>query len=277
MVIGKFIKQYKGKDFSKVPKSKLLQDNWYFGIKYDGNYCQIHKSGDTVLMFTSGGEPFCVEEIAQDLKMFKFDFIIEAEFLNNCDGLTLNDRTNCSTGTARSNFKKGITTYMPNSSIQIFDILNRDNLDLRNYSFENRIMLSELFGSAKYVKTVIFTEVSLEMAKDMAEVLTKRGGEGGFIFHSTHAVAEKGRSNLAVKLKAKNTKLMFCVGAKDSDTIDGEYGALILKDDLGNKQAFGGLSDKLRRSNIDDLIGKTFKVKYENFIKNKYVQGFVNE
>lgn len=276
MEIGKFIKQYKGKDFSKVPKSKLLKDNWYVGRKFDGNYTQIHKKGDTVIMFTSGGVPFCVEEICTELIKLDFDFIIEAEFMNNCDGKTLNDRTKCSTGTARANFQKKLPTSYPNSSIRVFDILNFDGIDLRQIRRKSRQERLVNFNLNEVVAGVRFIKVDLEEAQEIMMNIVKNNGEGTFIFHETHTIEEKGRSNLAIKLKADNQKRMVCIGAESSDTVAGEWGTLVLRDENGIEQSFGGLTNDLRRMFPDIPIGEKFNVKYENFSDSKYIQGFLN-
>ena len=56
-----------GKDYSKIAKSSLIKilskkDSWYVGTKFDGNYVQIHKKGEAVLFYSSGGEPFVIYE-----------------------------------------------------------------------------------------------------------------------------------------------------------------------------------------------------------------------
>lgn len=279
MIIGKFVKQYKGKDLDKVPESKLdMNGYWYVGIKYDGNYVQIHKKDDKILMFTSGGEPFCVEEICKDLLQIKYDFIIEAEFLNNCDGTKLNDRNFCSTATARANFKKKIKTSMPNSSIRIFDILNFNDVDIRDITFNIRnSIVKENFDLriSKHVKLVDFYKTTYGQSISFSRELIHQGGEGAFAFNSEHTIFDKGRSNLAIKLKDIKVSFMVCKDVEASKTVNGEYGSLILEDSFGNKNAFGGLTKKLRTSKKENLIGKIFKVKYENFVNNKYIQGFI--
>ena len=282
MEIGTFVKQYKGKDLGKVPKSKLLEDGWYVGIKYDGNYCQIHKKGQQVWMFTSSGEPFTVRELLDELLTIPFDFIIEAEFNNNSDGLKLNDRRKSSTGTPRADFKKGIITSMPDSQLRVFDILWRSNSHItpreyRSYNFKQRNELLVMFD-INLVRPVGFkSNMTLKQAQAFARGIISQGGEGAFAFHETHTIKDKGRSNLAIKLKADNRAIMVCIGADVSETVECEWGALKLQDNKGNIQSFGGLSDKIRKYYPFVPTGSNFEVRYESFTDGKYIQGFISE
>lgn len=280
MEIGKFVKQYKGKDLGKVPKSKLENNDWHVGIKYDGNYMQIHKKGNKIWFFTSSGEEMYIKELADDLLTLESSFIIEAEFNNNSDGLTLNDRRKSSTGTPRADFKKEIVTSMPNSQLRIFDVLylrkDGEAHIIGHEEFEERLHFLIKFPCMSRVKTVNFTgPYTLDYCKQFAQRLIKEGSEGAFAYHSTHTIKDKGRSNLAIKLKADNKRTMVCVGATESDTVDGEWGALLLRDDNGLVQAFGGLTDKIRRMHPYSPTGE-FEVRYESFTDGKYIQGFIN-
>ncbi len=79
------IKQCKGKDLGKVPKSKL-DDLFYASIKYDGHYVQIHKVNDKVRFFTSGGKEFYHELAAEAVKALgQNNAILEAEFIANTE------------------------------------------------------------------------------------------------------------------------------------------------------------------------------------------------
>ncbi len=79
------IKQCKGKDLGKVPKSKL-EDLFYLGVKYDGHYVQIHKVNDKVRFFTSGGKEFYHELAAEAVKALgQNNAILEAEFIANTE------------------------------------------------------------------------------------------------------------------------------------------------------------------------------------------------
>lgn len=276
MEIGKFVKQYKGKDLGKVPKSKLENNYWYVGIKYDGNYMQIHKKCNEIWFFTSSGEQMIIKELAEELKGIGFDFIVEAEFNNNSSGLSLNDRRFSSTGTARADFKKGIITSYPQSRLNVFDILKKDGSDLREHPFVHRMNYLDYFNTVR-IKGVDFKLYNtLEEAIGFAKGVMAQGGEGAFAFHEFHTIKEKGRSNLAIKIKANNKKTMLCVGADLSETVDNEWGSLRLRDENGLVQSFGGLTDKLRKMHPYAPTGE-FEVRYESFTNGKYIQGFINE
>jgi ATP-dependent DNA ligase len=104
------IPQCKGKDYEKVPVSKILKDGWYASIKYDGNYVQVHKKGNEVKFFTSGGKQFYHTIGSYELTNLNpdVDFILECEYISNSSGL-LGSRTKAAKLTSyRTNFSKGI-------------------------------------------------------------------------------------------------------------------------------------------------------------------------
>ena len=279
MELGIFVKQYKGKDLGKVPKSKLLESGWYVGIKYDGNYMQIHKRGSSIWMFTSTGEPMYIKDLADELLYLDRDFIIECEFNNNSTGLKLNDRRFSSTGTPRADYKKGIHTIMQDAQLRVFDILYWDEPVSNFNDFEARKHLLEHFRS-KFVaiKSVNFDgPYTLDYCKQFAQRLIKEGGEGAFAYHKSHTYKDKGRSNYAIKLKADNRATLTCIGASESETVNGEWGALQLIDNEGRSQYFGGLSDKLRTMYPTIPLEEEFEIRFESFTDGKYIQGFINE
>ena len=219
-----------------------------------------------------------IKELADELLTIEFDFIIEAEFNNNSTGLKLNDRRFSSTGTPRADFKKGIITSMPFCKLTVFDMLYTD-IDRRKSYFKIRTnnILFKYFNMNK-VRTVNFKgPMSLEQAKEFARGIISQGGEGAFAFHETHIIKDKGRSNLAIKLKADNSKVGICTGAVLSETVENEYGALLLDFEDGTKGSFGGLTNLVRTSPLSKLLGREFEVRYESFTNGKYIQGFIND
>ena len=266
MEFMKFAKQYKGKDYDKVPKSKKIDTSWFVGRKYDGQYVQIHKDGDEVRLFSSSGLMFRVKEIEDELRDVPFDFIVEAEYNNNSDGTMLNDRRFSSVTTAICKYKKsGEALCRPYCIVHIFDILAirgpRSLVDLRDYIFLDRRIYLDKIGSylkrykAKHVEVVDFVgPKTIHEAKNIASGYIIEGGEGAFAFHRTHTIKEQGRSNLAIKLKAVHTDEFTCVGVAPSMTVKGENGALVLETPYGLHH-FGGLTDKLRKASRDDVYG----------------------
>ena len=143
--------------------------------------------------------------------------------------------------------------------------------------FSSRKELLQNFKPSVKAHSVTFEgPMALEQAKEYARDLISKGGEGAFAFHETHTIKDKGRSNLAIKLKADNKKTMTCVGAELSETVDNEWGSLRLRDEDGLVQSFGGLTDKLRKMHPFAPTGE-FEVRYESFTNGKYIQGFIND
>lgn len=285
---GKFIKQYKGKDYSKVPKSKLLQDGWEVGWKLDGNYVQVHKWNDNgvtrIKFFTSGGKEWHISELWQELHKIPYDFIIEGEFNGKgSTGKVLGDRDFSSTGHYVSETYKHNICSAPDTRIGIFDVLaiGDDNCITQGILRCNRNMvlkdIKNFIGNR--ISVVIFEDgLDLQTAIERGREVVNQGGEGVFIFHETHTIHDKGRSNLAIKIKGDKKTTMKCIGTLPSKTVEGENGSLILEDEEGRQQAFSGLSDILRTSSLEDVFGKIFPVSYERLNKDGvYVLGFINE
>jgi ATP-dependent DNA ligase len=276
-----FRKQYKGKDLSKVPESKLLRNDWYVGPKYDGQYVQIHKNGDVIRFFTSGGKEYLIEELVEDLIQVDGDFIIEAEFNDKgSTGLVLNDRTKSSTSSYVSRYSKGYISSAPNCMIKIFDVLSINSIDMSNMNWDDRhTQLQVLFAETfmKRVKIVNFNPVTLSQAIIYGKALMANGGEGAFAFHKSHTIEDKGRSNLAIKIKADNKVRMTCVGAQESDTVKGEWGAFLMEDEHGHIQPFGGLKQSMREMYPYIPETQTYWVRYEQKTNGRYIQGFIYE
>lgn len=282
MKYGKFIKQYKGKDFSKVPLSRRTDFGWTLGVKLDGNYVQVHKQGKVIWFFTSGGKEFYIKELAEELLHVPYDFIIEAEFNNVSNGRHLGDRNQASTGHFRSEFSKGILCSAPLSSLGIFDILGIDKFDLISTEVRrgDRVLFLQTLEMymGNRVELIKFIDVTMEQAITYSRAVIENGGEGVFLFHNKHIIHDKGRSNLAIKIKGDKSTVMKVVGFVPSKTVEGENGSLLMEDTDGRLQPFSGLSQKLRRGSNIELLGKKFVVNYESINKDGvYILGFINE
>ncbi len=103
-----FIKQCKGKDIQNVPKN-ALESEYLVSIKFDGNYCQIHKFGDSVQFFSSSGKEYFFKEVAAELISLNpgRDFILESEYTGDTFG-KLGDRKK-SRLSSRSKLKNNYT------------------------------------------------------------------------------------------------------------------------------------------------------------------------
>ena len=112
---------------------------------------------------------------------------------------------------------------------------------------------------------------TLEWCNEFANSLMSDGGEGAFCFHESHTIAGKGRSTLAIKIKAENVIDVTCTDVQISDTVPGEWGTLICTFYLKGEerwQALKATSKELRNATKESLIGRKFKVKYEQVNKN---------
>lgn len=278
--MAKFIRQYKGKDLAEVPDSKLGNVFWA-GKKYDGNYVQIHKIGNVVTLFTSGGKPFYLQDLEEDLVTLNphCDFIIETEFINLTTGL-LGSRGKCTTTTWRTNTPKGIINNAGLSKFKCFDLLYYSTCNGVDYnclvdSVGFRIRLGRLrrinLGSS--ISLVLFNLMDLSTAKQQAKLYCNEGGEGYFLFAPDHTYINKGRSNKAIKLKMKPTADLLCVGIKPGEgKYEGLIGSLLLRDDIGRTVNVGsGLGDTDRNKPESHFVGKTIEIEYEQIL-DTYIQ-----
>jgi ATP-dependent DNA ligase len=274
-----FREQYKGTDITKVAQSKLKKDGWYTMVKFDGQYLQIHKHNDLVIMYTSGGRKLCIKEIAEELLTIRSNFIIECEFNGKgSTGRFINDRVHSSLSSHMSQYEKVGISSDKDCSIRIFDILQYNKIDLTSHQFKDRrYMFNNIFTDfsksskhCKIVKTTILPK-ELDLCMEYADDLISGGGEGAFCFHESHTIADKGRSILAIKIKAENIIDVTCTDVQISDTVPGEWGTLICIFYLKGEerwQAFKATSKELRNATKESLIGRKFKVKYEQVNKD---------
>jgi len=269
------LKQYKGKDLADIAKSKLMADEYYASAKYDGNYCQIEKFGTEVKFFTSGGKQFYDFTKGEELSKLPYDFIIEAEYIADTNGL-LGDRGRCTLTTARTNFSKGLKWN--GGSYMVFDILYfRDEKRLSEEAnpgeFRHRLRYLQILRLPKDMQLVNFRLLTIAQAKDWMEEITAVGVEGVFLKHPTHKYRDIGRSNLAVKLKPNHQIDLTCIGIVEGEgKYIGMIGSLILQDSQGRIVNVGsGLTDMDRARPKEFFIGQRIPITYER-IDNTYIQ-----
>jgi ATP-dependent DNA ligase len=268
------IKQCKGKDLDNVSKSKLLERGWLSSIKYDGNYVQIHKHGNSVRFFTSGGKEFYHELVADSLVKNNpnLDFIIETEFIGSSQG-KLGDRVKAAKLTTyRTNFEKGLANVgldTNSDTFIVFDVI------ILNWTFEARHnWLVNIFKGSEQVRLASFEYVDkLELAKCKAKELVDLGYEGLFLKHINHVYQPGKRVNEAIKLKYRKTADLLCIGIEPGE---GKYidmiGSLVLQDKEGRTVSVGsGLDDSMRGLPKDCFINKIVEIEYEQII-DTYIQ-----
>jgi ATP-dependent DNA ligase len=266
------IKQCKGKDLGKVPKSKL-GNLFYLSIKYDGHYVQIHKVNDTVRFFTSGGKEF-YHALAADAiikALGQNNAILEAEFISNTDGKLGNRGKAAKLTTYRTNFEKGLGNLGLNiqaDKFMVFDIII-DDLDfdgrlkfLQSFDFKHQIELVEFFGP-----------YTLAECQEVTRGFVNKGFEGTYIKAPTHKYYAGKRVNDAIKLKLRPTADLYCRSVLSGEgKYAGMVGSLVLQDSLGRSVQVGsGLTDIQRGLPHEYFIGKVIEIEYEQILET-YIQ-----
>lgn len=262
------IKQCKGKDFSKVPASKLKEGLYLVSIKYDGNYVQIHKKDDEVAFYTSGGKEFYLNDIANELKNISGDFILEGEYIETTDGKLGCRGSAAKLTTYRTNFSKGITSNIGDGKIIIFDIIDFE-LPAKDRAKE----LQNRFSGISNMPLVSHRLLSINNAIVYAKELANDGWEGVMAKHIDHMYVEGKRVNDNIKIKRRMTADLLCTGVSvGKGKYEGLIGALTLVDSKGIEVDVGsGLTDQLRSMPYSFFVGKIIEIEYEQII-DTYIQ-----
>jgi len=264
-----FVKQCKGKDFDKVTAPKL-DDRYYYSIKYDGNYVQIHKKGDEIKFFTSGGKEFYLIDIADYLIEHNQgkDFIIEGEYIANTTG-KMGNRGKCTCTTYRTLFNKGLPAYAKTAKIMAFDFIS----SLGNYVLRRTEL--ELLDLGPNIQTVeLMGILDLETIKStMLPMYIRDGWEGLMLVSPNHIYNEGKRQNTSIKLKDRKTADLKCVDIiMGEGKYSGMIGSLVLVDKNRRVVSVGsGLNDYDRAKDPNEFIGKIVEIGYEQIL-DTYIQ-----
>jgi len=264
-----FRKQCKGKDLAKVPSSKI-EKYFYMSTKYDGHYVQIHKAGDTVKFYTSGGKEFYLTNIAEELIELNhnIDFIVEVEYINTTSGKLGSRGKAAMLTTYRTNFEHTISTQATNNErFMVFDIISLQ-------PFEERLSLLEDINFGSWLQLVDFKgPYQLENCKELTKPLVSAGYEGSYLKSPTHLNLEGKRVNNAIKLKLRPTADLLCRSVLSGDgKYTGMIGSLVLQDSAGRTVQVGsGLNDVQRGLPHEYFIGKVIEIEYEQILET-YIQ-----
>lgn len=264
-----FIKQCKAthiKDLKKLP-SEL--ETFYWAIKYDGHYCQLEVLQDkTVKFYTSSGKEFYERNLAEEAKKLP-PGIYECEFLGQGDG-KLGGRNEAAVATTlRTEFSKGIISYMPGVKLVIFDKID-DSI------FRDRLQALLHIAATiptTFISFALYQMCSFRTAEGCRDLACSNGWEGIILKHPNHRQFSGKRVKNAIKLKESET-----IDLKVIDTIEGTgkyigmIGALRCIDELGNVVDVGsGLTDELRNRPSSYWLGKVIEVKYERKTETSYI------
>jgi len=269
------IAQCKGKDLDKVPASKLL-GSFMASVKYDGHYVQIHKIGNIVRFFTSGGKEFYHAPAANELLKYNFElnYVLEAEYIAD---------TNCKLGnrgkaskltTLRTNFEKGLpndNTSLGEDSFMVFDII------IENKTFQER--LSAIKENLMFLLNGIIRPVdyigpmSLNDCEAWAKIVRSDGYEGLYLKSPKHLYKPGKRVNDAIKLKLRPTADLMCIGTMVGEgKYQGMIGSVVLQDSEGRVVRVGaGLSDEDRARHQSHYLNKIVEFEYEQIL-DTYIQ-----
>lgn len=269
------IQQCKGKDYLKVP-TKFLEKEYYESIKYDGHYTQIIKVRDTITFFTSGGKPYYLDNVAEEVSNLDIpDSLIECEFVGKHKGL-FGDREKAallSTYRAanrrgeRINAEEGIT-------FRVFDIIPIDSEGVPMLiPFKNRLgLLEEVKGN--FLKKVEYNKVPLKESLDKLDSVLATGAEGLFLKSPSHCYIAGKRSNDALKLKRRpSADLKVIEVLLGKGQFKKLIGSLIAVDGVGRRVTVGtGLTLEDRKRDKDFYLDKIIEVTYERIRGNTYIQ-----
>jgi len=264
------IAQCKGKDINKVPKSKLCTTcEYYASIKYDGQYVQIHKEGNKVKFFTSGGKEFYLKDIAIQLitKNPNKDFILECEFIGESKG-KLGDRTKCGILTTwRTEYAKGYSHNAGNNKFKVFDVI------IEGLPFERRLDILKSYDLPKQLEVIDFKLKTLPEAKKWLYDVINQGYEGLYLKTKSHLYIPGKRVNTAIKLKKRPTADLKCVDILSGEgKYEGMIGSLVLIDKEGRTVNVGsGLQDWERQLSKEYFLGKIIEIEYEQIL-DTYIQ-----
>lgn len=280
-VFSNYFKPQKGKAYIDLPHSELnkFDTNTYaVSTKYDGNQIFIVKYKGQVDCYTSDWKQF--SSIDNDtLTNNGKDFILIAEFMYGCKG-KLGDRRNSAILTTwRTDYKKGIKSYIDPKklNIKVFDCLEIvDGKVLTSLKLPDRLTLLRGLHLPYYMDIVDRTIMTGSEAKQFAKQKVREGWEGAMCISLDEDYKIGKRVNYSVKLKYRKTADLLCidiVGGEGKYT--GQIGSLVLQDKKGRIVAVGsGLDDTDRVRNYDYFLNKVIEIEYEQ-IMDTYIQPVV--
>ncbi len=274
------IAQCKGKDLKNVPTSKLDIGTYYTSRKYDGNYVQIHKIGNDLTFYSSGGIPFKLESIQDQIlsENKDIDFVLEAEYIGLTDG-SLGSRGDCTTTTFRTKSKKGIRNETVGIKFMVFDCLyyhEHKYIDLGDFfSLNYGLRLDELvkINLGDSLKLVNIYKMTLEEAIELAKACCKDYNyEGLFCKKESHLVRPGKRVNDAIKLKFYEEATLRCIDVKyGTGQFAGIVSSLVLYKDEITVDVGGVIVGRMGIKDKTYFTGRDFTIIYEHFNKT-YIQ-----
>lgn len=275
-----FIPQCKGTDSDTVHNLERAWKEgarWYSSIKYDGQYAQIHIKEGNVIFYTSSGKPYQNDALASLLKdAFKYNIVLEAEYLGTGDGKMGGRAAAAVVTTARTAFSKQIG-YSAEHQLRIFDIIDTQTFAERMDALD---ALREVMARrTDLIKVVDYNEVMcLNDVYDRLNYALKDGWEGIYVKSVWHKQLAGKRVKSALKFKAKNTTILTITGIDEgTGKYEGKIGAFICEDETGMIVNVGsGLTDSIRNLEYKSVIGRQIRINYERIDKTYIFPIFID-
>ncbi len=289
-----FINPCKGTSLHKVPKSRLHDAGYYWSVKHDGQYVQIHKKGNAIMCFTSSGKMYRIPHMCDSLNETPLDdFIIEGEYTAHTAGV-MGDRGKAArSSTYRADYRKGTESVRNEidgkvvlDHVWIFDVMMAGGVDVRGEPFSSRdAIMTGMFrsivgrvpGLHKIEQHVDFS-LTIEDLTALAKRKANQGSEGIYLKRYDQTYMAGKRVNDAIKIKFPHQKYLLCVGTHAGEgKYVGMIGSLKLMDADGNKvKVSGGMSDADRSMPPSFYINRTVGIVYESFNKT-YIQPQIDD
>ena len=261
-----FIPQCKAYDSDKLTianLTNLVDKDWYWSIKWDGQYCQIHYDGKNAIFYTSSGKPFKNDYFTPTLHhmLGPKPTILEAEYLGEGLGY-LGHRANAAvTTTARTMYNKRQIYYAPHRLV-IFDVIHGEKFGERLKYLD---ALRDMCPAQQGIKITRYEPItSYEHALEISREYIDQGFEGLVIKANNHLQYPGKRVKSALKIKSKS---YADVTIKAINPGTGKYTGMIGSFRCVDKNGLvvdvgSGLDDNLRLSK-ENFIDKKIRISYE--------------
>lgn len=268
-----FIKQNKGKQYDKLPVSKIPHSSemFYASKKLDGFYVQVHvdKIKETVNFFTSGGEEFHLEKAARGFihaskSMDNDKVIYECEYNHSSDGMHGDRTKSAKLTTYRTEFKHGIKTVgTVYDRFSIFDIIDQ------TIPFRLRLELIDEINTSVNVHFLEHHLIPYGDALPLTKEYVTQGWEGLVLKSPTHMWKPGKRVNDIIKIKFRPEMIVKVIeellgepGKKYATVI----GSLKCKTSDGKVFNVGsGLHDD-ERENWSEFLDEWIEIEYEQMM-----------
>ncbi len=265
-----FIKQCKGKQLDKLPKSKMPYNDkmYYLSKKLDGFYVQIHINHVTkkVQFYTSGAKEFYLSDIAEQLLIATAptrmpSLVVEAEYLYHSTGKLGSRANSAKLTTYRTDFEKNIKSKGSKlDSFNIFNIIDDVN------DFSERAFYMEQIVEQPNVKALEQVYIEFSTAVFRVKGWVDKGWEGGMLNDPDVYYQPGKRVNDVIKLKYRPELIALVLEELEgTGRLEGTIGALHCTLENGVTFKVGSGFDDYMRAQWGAFIGHHVEVEFESY------------